>query len=128
MPKPESPEFGVAYDLEALAHEMRAEDAYRREGHAARTVVRAQDLRVVLIVMQPGARIPEHTASATAAIQVVAGHVRLRLPRLARQHEDRFEELAPGRLLVIDAGLSHTVEAIDEVTFVITLGWRDKAP
>ncbi|HEU4612652.1 MAG TPA: hypothetical protein VFS15_11270 [Kofleriaceae bacterium] len=123
MPKPESPEFGTTFDLSVITQEMKREDAYTREGHAARTIVRAPDLRCVLIAMQPGGRIAEHVAAATVSIQVLAGRVRIRLPRLARQHEDRFEELAPGRLLVLDGGIAHTVEAVDETSLLVTLGW-----
>jgi quercetin dioxygenase-like cupin family protein len=123
MPKPESPEFGTTFDLSAITQEMKREDAYAREGHAARTVVRAPDLRCVVIAMQPGGRIAEHVAAATVSIQVLAGRVRIRLPRLARQHEDRFEELEPGRLLVLDGGIAHSVEAVDETSLLVTLGW-----
>lgn len=127
MPRPESPEFGTTFDLLAIAQELEREDAYARESHAARTVVRAPDLRCVLIAMQPGGRIAEHTAAATVSIQVLAGRVRIRLPRLARQHEDRFEELVPGRLLVLDGGIAHSVEAIDKTTLLVTLGWPERS-
>lgn len=127
MPRPDSPEFGTTFDLEQIAQQMRGEDEYDHgHGHAARTIVRAQDLRVVLIALRGGAQIAEHVAQATAAIQVVSGRVRIRLPRLARQHEDRFEELAPGRLLALDAGLAHTVDALEDSTLLVTLGRPEK--
>jgi quercetin dioxygenase-like cupin family protein len=128
MSKPDSPEFGVAFDLAEIAREMRDEQEYRgSDGHAARTIVRAQDLRVVLIALRSGAHIAEHVARATAAIQVLSGRVRIRLPRLARQHEDRFEELSPGRLLAMEGGLAHSVEAIEDTTLLVTLGWRERS-
>jgi quercetin dioxygenase-like cupin family protein len=113
MPRPDSPEFGAAFDLAEIAREMRGEAEYSHgHGHAARTIVRAQDLRVVLIAIRRGAHIAEHVAQATVAIQVVTGRVRIRLPRLARHHEDRFEELSRGRLLAMEGGLAHSVEAV----------------
>src|SRR5690606_41987486 len=102
------------------------EAAYSREDNAAVTWVRAHDLRCGLIAMQNGARIAGHVAATTASIQVLSGRVRIRLPRLARQHEDRFEELVPGRLLVLDGGIAHSVEALDEATLLVTLGWPAK--
>ena len=93
MPKPDSPEFGTTFDLAETAREMRGEAEYSHgHGHAARTIVRASDLRVVLLAIRAGCHVAEHTAQSTVAIQVVSGRVRIRLPRLARQHEDRFEE------------------------------------
>jgi quercetin dioxygenase-like cupin family protein len=80
----------------------------------------------VLIAIRAGAHIAEHVAHATAAIQVVSGRVRIRLPRLARQHDDRFEELTPGRLLAMGAAVAHSVEALEDSAVLITLGGRER--
>jgi quercetin dioxygenase-like cupin family protein len=128
MPKPPSPESGIAYDIASVAEEMRHEGAYdHQEGHAARTLVRTQDLRVVLVVLREGARLAEHSVGATAIIQVVSGQVRLRLPRVAGQPEERFEALSAGRLLVLDAGLEHDLEALADSVVLLTLGWPARA-
>jgi quercetin dioxygenase-like cupin family protein len=127
MPRPDSPEFGAVFDLAEITRETRGEAEYNHShGHAARTIVRADDLRVVLIAIRAGAHIAEHVAQATAAIQVVSGRVRIRLPRLARQREDRFEELLPGRLLAMEGGLAHSVEALEDSALLVTLGWRER--
>ncbi len=127
MSRPDSPEFGAAFDLAEIAQEMHGEAEYTHgHGHAARTIVRAHDLRVVLIAMRSGAHIAEHVAPASVAIQVLSGRVRLRLPRLARQHEDRFEELSPGRLLAMEGGLAHSIEALEESALLVMLGWRER--
>mgnify|MGYP001597843335 CR=1 FL=1 len=127
MPKPDSTEFGAVFDLEQIAREMRREPEYDHDhGGAARTIVRTDDLRVVLIAIRAGAHIAEHVAQATVAIQVLSGRVRVKLPRLARQHEDRFEELSPGRLLAIEGGLAHSIEALEETALLVTFGWRDR--
>jgi quercetin dioxygenase-like cupin family protein len=96
---------------------MRGEDAYRREGHTARTLVREEDMRIVLVVMSAGARIKEHRANETVSIQALRGQVRLRLP-------DRTADLPAGRLLVLERGLPHDVEAVSESAFLLTLGWH----
>lgn len=127
MPRPESLEYGAVFELAELTREMRGESEYDHgHGHTARTIVRSPDLRVVLIAIRAGAQIAEHVARATAAIQVIAGRVRIRLPRLPRQHEDRFEELAPGRLLAMEGGLAHSVEALEDATLLVTIGWPER--
>jgi quercetin dioxygenase-like cupin family protein len=105
------------FDLAGIEHELRKEDAYLREGHTARTLVRKADLRIVLVVMKTGARIAEHRAKETATVHALSGHLRLRLP-------DKTAELPAGRLLAMDAGLEHDVEAVADSAFLLTLGWR----
>lgn len=117
MTKPAHPVGGATFDLAAVEHEMRREDAYLREGHTARTLVREPDLRIVLVVMKAGARMAEHRAGETVSVHALSGHVRLRLP-------DKTVELPFGRLLVLEKGLRHDVEAIEESAFLLTLGWK----
>jgi quercetin dioxygenase-like cupin family protein len=119
MSKPEYFAPGTICDLAVHEQELRAGDPYRRDGHAARTLVRENDLRIVLIAMNRGARIAEHAAEATVTVQVLAGHIRLHLPDPV--------ELAPGRLLVMPRGLAHDVEALAESAVLVTLGWNPQA-
>ena len=107
----------ITFDLAAVDSELRKEAAYERDGHTARTLVRKPDLRIVLIVMKPGARIAEHRADETASVHALSGHVRVRLP-------DKVVDLAAGRLLVIERELKHDLEAVVESAFLLTLGWR----
>lgn len=105
------------FDLAAVDSELRKEEAYQREGHTARTLVRKPDLRIVLVVMKAGARIAEHRTDHTASVHALSGHVRLRLP-------DEVADLPAGRVLVIERALKHDVEAVVESAFLLTLGWR----
>lgn len=121
MSEPQSePETSTTFDLAALAREMRSEDAYAREGHTARTLVRADDLRVVLIVMRAGAIIREHRANETASIHAIEGQLQVTL-------RDREIELVRDRMVVLGAGVHHDVRAADDCAFVLTLGWRAKS-
>lgn len=119
MSKPEPSHQGAVFDLASIDAEIRREDAYQREGHTARTLVREEDMRIVLVVMKAGARIAEHRANETASIQALSGHVRVRLA-------DKAADLPAGRILVLDRGLRHDVEAVTESAFLLTLGWRSK--
>ncbi len=70
MPAPDSSERGVAFDLGHIEKELQQESAYWREGHTARTLVLAPDLRVVLITIKGGSRIAEHDSSESASEHV----------------------------------------------------------
>lgn len=107
---------GVTFDLETVAHELRAEEPYRREGQTARTLIRTPDLRIVVVALKAGKTISEHHANVTASVQTLSGHIRLQLP-------DRGVDVPKGQLLVLGAGLSHDVYAEADSTFLLTLGW-----
>jgi quercetin dioxygenase-like cupin family protein len=119
MTEPAPTGRGATFDLGAVDREMRQDGAYLREGHTARTLVRAPDLRVVLVVMKAGARIAEHHADETASVHTLSGHLRLRLP-------DKTVDLPPRGLLVLEKGLRHDVEATEESAFLLTLGWKGR--
>jgi Uncharacterized conserved protein, contains double-stranded beta-helix domain len=122
MSKPECLAPGTICDLAMNAQELRSGDPYRRDGHAARTLVREDDLRTVLIAINRGARLAEHAADATVTIHVLSGQVRLHIPG-----QPTPVELAPGHILVLPRGLAHDVEAIAESAVLVTLGWNHKA-
>jgi quercetin dioxygenase-like cupin family protein len=128
MAGPESTELGVIFDLATVEQELRREEAYAREGHTARTLVRAPDLRVVLIAMKAGSRVAAHTLDETVSIQALGGRLRLQVPRLARPGADGVLELSAGRVLVLEAGTEHAVEAVGDSAFLLTFGWTPKTP
>lgn len=116
MSKPQSPHDGVEFDLTSIAHKLRETDPYKREGRTAKTLVRTDDMRVVLIVMKAGAQMPEHDASATTTVQALQGDIQLELPR-------GKVTLSAGHLLSMAAGLPHDVDAVTDAAFLLTLGW-----
>lgn len=116
----QKPVRGLTYDLGSIAGELRREEAFRREGHTARTLVREDDLRVVFEVLGAGSHVALRGVPETASLRVVEGRVRLQLP-------DRFEDLEAGTLLVLPPNLPLDVEAITESSLLFTFGWRRRA-
>ncbi len=113
---PKSVDEGACFDLRDVEAELRSEAQYQNTGQAARTLVRTEDLRIVVIVLAPGARLAEHRAQETASIQVLTGKVRLALT-------NREVELKQGQCLVLKGGLTHDVEATESAALLLTLGW-----
>lgn len=118
MTKPTPISHGAVFDLAAVDRELRSDDAYPRDGHTARTLVREPAMRIVLVVMRAGARIAEHRAQETTSIHVLTGHVRLALT-------DHTVDLPAGRVLVIASDLRHDVEALADSTLLLTLAWGE---
>lgn len=120
MTKPVVPQGGVTIDLSAAEQELRRQEPYAREGHTARTLLRAPDLRVVLIAMKAGSHIAEHRAKESVSLHAISGHVRLKVP-------ERTVDLPAGQLLLLEKGVEHDVEAISDSTLLLTLGWRPES-
>lgn len=111
----------LEFDLIREADELRREPAWAA-GRNARTLAKYDDLRVVLTVLEAGARIPEHQTEGRISIQGVQGLVQVRA-------EGRTFSLAPGMLLTLDRGVQHEVEAVEDGAFLLTLAWpRSEGP
>jgi quercetin dioxygenase-like cupin family protein len=119
QPKPSASDNRATIDLGHSDLELRREDAYGRDGHTARTLVREADLRIVHIAMRKGASISEHHTDHTASIHVLSGHVRVRF-------SGSVADVPAGHLFVFEAGAPHEVDADVDSSFLLTLGWRNK--
>jgi quercetin dioxygenase-like cupin family protein len=104
-------EFDLARELEQLHREPGWSS-----GQNAKTLVKYDDFRVVLIALKPLVRLPEHQTEGRISIQTVAGHVRVRA-------QGRTFDLPMGRLLALDQGLPHDVEALEASAVLLTIAW-----
>jgi quercetin dioxygenase-like cupin family protein len=102
--------------LEAIVADLRNDATYAKMGHTARTLLRASDLRLVLVAIKSGGRMNEHETQETALLHTLSGDVRVDLP-------DRSLDLGPGQIVAIERGVRHTVEARRDSAFLLTLGW-----
>ncbi len=104
-------EFNIAMELQQLHLEPGWQS-----GQNAKTLVKYDGLRVVLIALKAGSRIPEHHSEGQVSIQTIVGHIQVRA-------EGRSFELRPGGLLALEQGLPHNVEALEESAFLLTIAW-----
>lgn len=119
QPKPPSSEQREIVELKDAEQALRMEEAFAREGHTARTLVREDDLRVVLIAMRAGGSMEEHHTDHTAVIHVLNGEVKVRFG-------GRAVDVAAGCVFFFERGAVHAVEAAVDSAFLLTLGWRGK--
>jgi quercetin dioxygenase-like cupin family protein len=104
-------EFDLASELAQLHREPGWQSA-----HNAKTLVKYNGLRIVLIALKAGSTIPTHQTEGQISIQSLVGHIRVRA-------EGRSFELRSGRLLALERGLPHAVEALEESAFLLTIAW-----
>ena len=105
----------MEFDLQAEIHRLQAETTWKT-GQNARTLIKYDDLRVVLIALAAKTRMPEHKAEGRIAVHVLSGHIQVRA-------SGRTFNLRAGGLLAIDQGVPHDVEALEESALLLTIAW-----
>ena len=120
-PTPQRPTGGRALDapllvldLPALLAQVRQEPAYRTSDRNSQTVFKTDTLRIVLLALHAGAELKTHTAPGVISVQVLDGQLTFRTAEQAA-------ELMQGQLLTLHAGIPHSVLAVTEAAFLLTL-------
>ncbi len=122
--RPHSPPTAGAFlefDLSKEVHELHEEPSWKN-GQNTKTLVKYDDLRVLLTALKAKVRISEHKTEGRISVQIITGHVRMTA-------SGRTFDLHPGSLLALDSGILHDVEALEDSAFLLTIAWpgRDKS-
>ena len=116
--RPHSPPTAGAFlefDLTKEVHELHEEPSWKN-GQNTKTLVKYDDLRVLLTVLKAKVRISEHKTEGRISVQIISGHLRMTASR-------RTFDLRPGSLLALDSGILHDVEALEDSAFLLTIAW-----
>jgi quercetin dioxygenase-like cupin family protein len=97
-----------------LARIRESTDWNQGAGRLSKMLIKHSGLRVALIAMKAGNQWAEHTTPSRIAVQPVSGSIRFQLP-------DREVTLRVGELLVVDSAVPHSVEALEDAAFLLTL-------
>ena len=115
---PPMAESFMEFDLPGEIHRLKAETTWST-GQNARTLVKYDDVRVVLMALQAKVRVPEHKTEGRIAVHVLSGHIHLRA-------SGRTFSLRTGGLLAIDQGVPHELDAVKESAVLLTIAWPGK--
>jgi quercetin dioxygenase-like cupin family protein len=96
---------------------MHEEEHWQRGSRTAKTLLKAPDLRVTLVALKAGAQLDDHEADGSATVHGLQG-------RLLITVEGAVTELLPGQLLILPPHTHHTVEAVENSAFLLSVGWR----
>jgi hypothetical protein len=113
--RPHAPLMAAPYmefDLLAEIHRLKAESTWSK-GQNAKTLIKYDDLRVVLMALQARTQVP-------LSVQVLSGHIEVRAC-------GRTFNLREGGLLALDREIRHDVLALEESAVLLTIAWSNKA-
>ncbi|MGV3721947.1 MAG: cupin domain-containing protein [Actinomycetota bacterium] len=108
------PEEVHLFDLPSTLETLRREPQYETNGRNGTTLVKNPEVRVVLQAMRPEAHLAEHHAPGPITVQVLEGEIEFKVG-------DRGHTLRPGSLLVLPARVPHSVRAVQESAFLLTI-------
>ncbi len=101
-------------DLAIETAKLKRDAAWKTGTHSALALMHEPELRIVLLAFKEGGSLREHRCEGRFTLQALSGNIRVRLP-------GRFVELPAGRLLIVEPGVMHDVEATQESTCLLTL-------
>jgi quercetin dioxygenase-like cupin family protein len=101
-----------------LARELTLVRQHRpwQSGLRSKLLLKANDLRLLLIAMETGARMKEHHADGTVSIHALEGELCVHV-------QEQAQNLHAGQILTLAPGIKHDVEAREESAFLLTIAW-----
>ncbi len=104
----------LTFDLADQIATLKQENSWQRSDRNARTLVEEPAFRLVLTVLKDGARLREHSAAGWVSVECLQGKLRLQIGGDA-------VDLSIGQLVVLQPDLAHTVTALGEAAFLLTI-------
>ncbi len=104
----------VEMDLNKLMAQIKSEAPWEKADHNAITIFKSDLMRIVMMGMHENAELKTHTANGTISVQVIAGNIHF----TANDHTTSMEA---GQMLVLHEKIPHSVVALKESFFLLTL-------
>jgi len=107
-------------DVAQFSLEQEIADAQRHRpwqaGTFSKTLCKQGDLRLVLVCLDEGAKMEDHHADGSTALQVLNGSIRCRAGH-------QSAELRTRDVLTLQPSIKHSVEALEPSVFLLTIAW-----
>ncbi len=104
----------VNIDLPLFIEQIKQESSWKDSDRNAITVFKTNGLRIVLIALHEGAEMARHTANGIISVQVLEGQLQFNT-------DGQSVELNKGQMLALHERIPHSVQAIKETIFLLTL-------
>lgn len=104
----------VSIGIPEFMKQLKAEATWQNSDRNAITVFKTNGLRIVLIALHEEAVMKKHTAGGIISVQVLEGEINF-------STDNQSMVLKQGDMVALHEGLSHSVKAIKESVFLLTL-------
>ena len=104
----------VSIDLPSFIRQIKDESSWKDGKRNAITVFKTNGLRIVLIALHEGTEMARHIAEGIISVQVLEGRIQFNT-------DGQSVELASGQMLALHERVPHSVLAMKETIFLLTL-------
>jgi quercetin dioxygenase-like cupin family protein len=104
----------VSIDLPLYMAQIKEESSWKNDKRNAITVFKTNGLRIVLIALHEGSEMARHTADGIISVQVLEGQIEFNT-------DQQSVELGKGQMLALHERIPHSVKALRETIFLLTL-------
>jgi quercetin dioxygenase-like cupin family protein len=100
--------------LPTLIQQLKSEDAWTKKDRNAITVFKTDGISIVLVAMHAYAEMPTHSTDGILNVNVLEGRLKFNTP-------DESIEIKKGELLTLHSGIPHSLLAMEESAFILTV-------
>jgi quercetin dioxygenase-like cupin family protein len=104
----------VSIDIPDFINQIKSEPAWEKNDRNARTVYKTDGMSIVLVALHEDAVMARHTADGIISVQVLEGKINFIT-------DGQSVELEKGQMIALHKGEPHSVAAIKESVFLLTL-------
>ncbi len=104
----------VSMDIPEFIKQLKAEATWETSDRNAMTVYKTNGMRIVLIALHEDAVLKKHSADGIISVQVLEGEINF-------STDDQSVVIGKGQMIALHKGLPHSVKAIKEAVFLLTL-------
>lgn len=104
----------VSMDLSEFIKQIKAETTWENSDRNAITIFKTNGLRIVLVALHKAAVMKKHKAAGLISVQVLQGEINF-------STDKQSVILKKDQIIALHEGISHSVKALEESVFLLTL-------
>ena len=104
----------VKTDIYEYIQQLRNEPAWQKNDRNGITLYKTDGMRIVLVIMHPGAEMRPQTVDGIISFHVLEGTLQIAT-------EAQTSEVEAGQIFTLHTNIKHSVRAAEETTFLLTM-------
>lgn len=104
----------VPINITTFIKQLKQESTWKESDRNSITIYKTNGLRMVLVALHKNAEMPTHDVEGIISLQILEGKIKFITPAHSL-------ELSTGEMLALHQGIPHSVSALKETVFLLTL-------